>query len=158
MLRDRPVVRVVAQLAQQRTRRLFTVDGSVIDAADVNERLEQVTGAHITAKDFRTWRGTLAAFTYLEEIPHTAGDAESHVVAAADAAAEMLGNTRAVARAHYIHPHVLEAFVDGTFADRLKAGSTRPRPELTDSEARLFGFLQVALDSDLNAAAVGLAT
>jgi DNA topoisomerase-1 len=155
-LHDRPVARVIGRLAQHRSRRLFSMDRHQLDAADVNERLEQITGAHITAKDFRTWRGTLAAFSCLEASPNADSDPEPRLVAAADAAAEVLGNTRAVARAHYIHPHVLKAFADGTFEAKVRAGGRNRLPELTPSERRLFGFLHVALDSDIETAAVDL--
>jgi DNA topoisomerase-1 len=153
-LHDRSVARLVDRLAQHRSRRLFTIDGRQLDAAEVNERLEQITGAHITAKDFRTWRGTLAAFSYLEGLRKVGSDPEPHLVAAADATAEALGNTRAVARAHYIHPHVLEAFADGTFKDQVRAGGAHRQPELSLDERRLFGFLKIALESDPKTAAL----
>ena len=124
--------------------------------ADVNERLEQMTGAHITAKDFRTRRGTLAAFTCVEAWRDGGSDPEPRLVATADTTADVLGNTRAVARAHYIHPRVLDAFADGTLEDKVKAGGGHRMPDLGPSERRLFGFLNVALDSDMKTAAVDL--
>jgi DNA topoisomerase-1 len=155
-LHDRPVARVVGRLAQHRARRLFTIGRHQIDAADVNECLEQITGEHITAKDFRTWRGTLAAFAHLERVQNTAADPEPQLVAAADAAAEALDNTRAVARAHYIHPHVLEAFAAGTFVERVRAGGGRRHEGLTASERRLLTFLVAALESGVDTGALGL--
>jgi DNA topoisomerase I len=63
-LRDQRVASVVAQLREQRRRRLFTVDGKPIDAGEVNDLLlSELTGEHITAKDFRTWRRGRASRT-----------------------------------------------------------------------------------------------
>ena len=62
---DKGVARVVKHLKAQRTKRLFTVDGRRIRSGDVNELLLRLTGEHLTAKNFRTWGGTLAAFAYL---------------------------------------------------------------------------------------------
>jgi DNA topoisomerase-1 len=145
-LKDTRVTSVVRQLAHQRRRRLFTVDGSPITSAEVNDLLAQLTGNTMTAKDFRTWRGTRAAFTYLVEHPNE--DPDRAVVAAVDVAAEQLHNTRAVARDHYVHPHVLETFQKGTFAEYL--GESRPsrNPMLTPVERRLTGFLQVLLEAE----------
>ncbi len=155
-INDRQVARVITKLEQHRKRRLFTVDGHVIESGEVNELLAQLTGEHITAKDFRTWRGTLAAFSHLEQTLGHSDDLERDVLAAADAASAVLGNTRTVARAHYIHPHVLSAYTDGTFRDHLDA-STRHRQQLLDGRERdLLAFLKVALESDLDTAAIGV--
>jgi DNA topoisomerase-1 len=152
---DRPVARVITKLEQHRTRRLFTVDGHTIESGEVNELLHELTGEHITAKDFRTWRGTLVAFAYLEQSPP--GDPEPAVLAAADAAALVLGNTRTVARAHYIHPHVLRAYAEGTFTADLAASAHRRQQLLEGRERDLLAFLKVALESDLDASALGAA-
>ena len=64
---DAGAARVVAKLAEQRTRRLFTVDGSPVGSEVINARLADLTGAHLTAKDFRTWNGTKSAFRYLRQ-------------------------------------------------------------------------------------------
>jgi DNA topoisomerase-1 len=145
-LRDGRVASVVDTLAQQRRRRLFTVDGQQITAAEVNSLLAELTGGRMTAKDFRTWRGTRTAFTYLRDHPNE--DPERAVVAAVDAAAEDLRNTRAVARDHYVHPHVLETFASGTFFDHLERARRRREPLLTADERELAGFLQVLLAAE----------
>jgi DNA topoisomerase-1 len=157
-VRDRQVARVVTKLEQHRKRRLFTIDGRTIDSADVNDLLVHLTGEHITAKDFRTWRGTLAAFSYLERALDDDGghSPEQCILGAVDSAATVLGNTRSVARAHYVHPHVLAAFTDGTFREHLRASAARRQPLLEGTERHLLAFLKVALESDLDAAAVGL--
>lgn len=152
---DQPVARVITKLEQHRTRRLFTVGGHVIESGEVNELLRELTGEHITAKDFRTWRGTLAAFAFLEQTAE--GDPERAVIAAADAAALVLGNTRTVARAHYIHPHVLRAYAEGTFAADLAASGPRRQRLLDGRERELLAFLKVALESDLEATTLAAA-
>jgi DNA topoisomerase-1 len=153
---DRSVARVVAALANAHTRRLFTVDSALIDAADVNDLLAQISGEHITAKDFRTWRGTLAAFSRLEQSLDDDVEPERAVHEAIEAAADVLGNTAAVARAHYVHPQVLGAYADGTFRARLATSAWRRQRLLEGSERRLLAFLKVALESDLDAATLGV--
>jgi DNA topoisomerase I len=154
-LTDHGIARVIGALTQQRRRRLFTVDGSAIDSAEVNARLQELTGEHITAKDFRTWQATHLAFEYLEAYLGSDEDTEHTALAAVDLVAERLGNTRAVARAHYIHPHVLSAFVDGTFETQLRASARHRQRLLAGSERRLLAFLKVALVADLDATALG---
>ena len=154
---DRGVARVVTKLEQQRRRRLFTVAGSAVDAAEVNAMLETLTDAHVTAKDFRTWRATHAVFSHLEQhLDVEESDREAVALQAIDAAADLLGNTRAVARAHYVHPHVVSAFLDGSFSAHLCNGATPGHDLLDDSERRLLGFLEIAMESDLEAAALGI--
>jgi DNA topoisomerase-1 len=149
-LTDRRVATVVGRLAEQRRRRLFTVDRHPVDAAEVNEMLATVAGEHVTAKDFRTWRGTLTAFTVLASQDDTA-DHNAQVLSAVDATSAVLGNTRAVARAHYIHPRVLSSFLDGTFSDLLARSVPSRNPALTPEERPLLGFLRVLLDEEFGA-------
>lgn len=145
-LRDGRVASVVDQLMTQRRRRLFTVDGQPVTAPEVNALLADLTDAAMTAKDFRTWRGTRTAFVYLRD--HIGGDPEITTVAAVDAAAQDLRNTRAVARDHYVHPHLLETFAAGTFADHLEQARPSRRSLLTPDERQLTGFLQVLLAAE----------
>lgn len=150
-VQDRAVARVVEQLAARRGRRLFTVDGHALDADDVNALLSDVTGQHVTAKNFRTWRGTLTAFDYLrarlEPTPDKQRD-DATVLGAIDAAAESLGNTRTVAREHYVHPHVLTAYTDGTFADYLKRCRPGRSAGLAPDERLLAAFLLQLLEHE----------
>lgn len=146
--RDARVAGVVGRLATQRRRRLFTVDGRAVDAAEVNTLLAGIAGERVTAKDFRTWRGTLTAFDYLRR--HQDGEPQATVVAAVDAAAAQLHNTRAVARDHYVHPHVLSAFTDGSFANYLAAARPSRQTLLDGDERMLSGFLQVLLEAEFD--------
>ncbi|HET6877563.1 MAG TPA: DNA topoisomerase IB [Jatrophihabitans sp.] len=144
-VRDAGAARVVARLAEQRTRRLFTVDGSPIESDVINARLADLTGAHLTAKDFRTWIGTKTAFRHLRQ--HLGdGDAETHVLAAIDAASLALGNTRAVARAHYVHPDVVEGYLSGSLARFLAARRPRPANRLDADERLLLAYLGQILE------------
>ena len=81
----------------------------------MNEYLRDATGEDITAKDFRTWAGTVLAFDALRALPpaSTPIEAKSNVVAAVRTVAARLGNTPAVSRSSYIHPGVVEAYMDG---------------------------------------------
>ena len=85
-----------------------------IDSADVNDYLRQLTGQDFTAKDVRTWAGTVLAACALRECgPWTSQtEAKKHIVQAIDAVAKRLGNTRAVCRTCYVHPTVLDAYLD----------------------------------------------
>jgi DNA topoisomerase-1 len=86
-----------------------------VSSDDVNSYLREVAGEEFTAKDFRTWAGTVLAAHALADIgvAGTARDARSKVVRAVTRVAERLGNTPAICRKSYIHPHVLEAFAEG---------------------------------------------
>ena len=150
-VRDAGAARVVAKLAEQRSRRLFTVDGSPIDSDVINARLAELTGAHLTAKDFRTWIGTKTAFRHLRGHLGAGGggltgDAETHVLAAIDAASLALGNTRAVARAHYVHPDVVEGYLSGSLAEFLGARRARPANRLDADERLLLAYLGQTLE------------
>jgi DNA topoisomerase I len=142
---DARVAGVVEQLLTQRRRRLFTVGTDPISAPEVNAALGGLTGGIVTAKDFRTWRGTMAAFCYLRR--HPDADPELAVVQAVDAAAAELHNTRAVARDHYVHRHLLSAFADGTMATMLHGLRRRRLPLLNADEQLLLALLEQMLDS-----------
>jgi DNA topoisomerase-1 len=85
-----------------------------IDSADVNAYLRAITGQDFTAKDVRTWAGTVLAACALWEqgACESQTQAKNNIVQAIDAVARRLGNTRAVCRKCYIHPVVLEAYLD----------------------------------------------
>jgi len=121
----------------------IAVDGQAVDAAEVNALLAELTGEHVTAKDFRTWSGTLAAFCYLREQVDSGRAPERVTVSAIDQAAEVLGNTRTVARAHYVHPHMLEAFTNKRFDEYLDACTTHRSDFMDGDECALLAFLHV---------------
>ena len=98
-----------------------------IDAADVNDYLRAAAGDTYTAKDFRTWSGTVLAATALDHCGASASttEAKRNVVRAIQAVAGMLGNTAAVCRKCYVHPSVIEAYAAGTLARAMRARSGR---------------------------------
>lgn len=83
-----------------------------IDSGMVNAYLKDITGEDFTAKDFRTWAGTVHAFTALRDIGicDTQTQLKKNVVAALDMVASHLGNTRSVCKKYYVHPSILELY------------------------------------------------
>ena len=92
-----------------------------IKSDDVNAYLQQITGQEFTAKDFRTWAGTVLAARALQEFEQVDSQArrKKNVVKAVEAVAEKLGNTKAVCRKCYIHPHIIDSYMDGTLIKQL---------------------------------------
>ena len=118
-LRDRRLARAIKQVHDLPGQRLFQwvdADGArhPIGSADVNAYLEAATGKHFTAKDFRTWAGTLAAAKALAIQPAPASQTEAKRATnlCIKATAGLLGNTPAVCRKAYVHPEVLRAFAE----------------------------------------------
>jgi DNA topoisomerase-1 len=118
-----------------------------VGSADVNEYLQSISGDNFTAKDFRTWAGTVLAATALS----TCGcecevQARKSIVAAAKQVARRLGNTPAICRKSYIYPEVLVAYV-GRDLEKLAAQQPdavfrREHAELSDEECSVLAFLQ----------------
>jgi len=120
-LADKRLARIVRQCQDLPGQRLFQYraeDGSIqsIDSEDVNDYIRHVAGEEFSAKDFRTWAGTLLTARALSAMAPAASDAErkSNVVAAIADVAARLGNTPSVCRNCYIHPVVLDAYAAGT--------------------------------------------
>jgi DNA topoisomerase-1 len=117
-----------------------------IDAADVNEYLREIAQDSFTAKDFRTWAGTVLAARELlaSGAGETEAESKRRVVAAVKAVAERLGNTPAVCRAHYIHPGVISRYLEGSLHERMSAGgsSTDSTGGLSPEESALLSFLR----------------
>jgi DNA topoisomerase-1 len=113
-------------------------------STDINNYLREITGAPFSAKDFRTWAGTLAAAEALDALalPDTKTAINRTIVKAIDQVAEALGNTRAVCRSSYIHPAVLDAYRQGVTLSSVPAAAA-PRG-LLDAEARLVTMLKRA--------------
>ena len=125
-LRDRRLARIVKQLRDLPGQELFQYvddDGrrQSLDSADVNAYLHEITGQDFTAKDFRTWAGTvLCAMTLREfDVCSSETEAKKNVVAAVKRVSERLGNTPAVCRKSYIHPAILEGYLDGSMLHTL---------------------------------------
>ncbi|MBA3303448.1 MAG: DNA topoisomerase IB [Acidimicrobiia bacterium] len=120
VLQDRQLARIVKACQDLPGEDLFQFlddTGQVADVTSthVNEYLRALTGATFTAKDIRTWGGTVTAAAHLVELgpADTEAATKKNVLAAIDAAAEKLGNTRSVARSSYVHPRITDAYEDG---------------------------------------------
>ena len=145
-VRDAGAARVVETLLAQRSKRVFTVDGEPIESDDINARLASLTGAHLTAKDFRTWLGTATVFRHLRRYLPAGDDADQHVLAAIDAAALTLNNTRSVARSHYVHPDVVDGYTSGELAEFLAGRRMRATRWLDVDERLLLAYLSHCLE------------
>lgn len=126
-----------------------------VDASDVNEYLRQITNEDFTAKDFRTWAGTVLAAMALRAIESFDSEAQAkkNIVQAIEEVAQRLGNTPSVCRKCYVHPAVLDAYLDGAMLEALKQrteqeiadGLTGLKPE----EAAVLAFLQQRLTQEM---------
>ena len=120
-----------------------------VTSSDVNSYLQEITGEEFTAKDFRTWAGTLLTIEALGR--HSKRESRTSVpkltVKAVKHVAEQLGNTQAVCRKSYIHPAVLEAFADGTLP-HIAARGRRSQTGLSTAERKLLQFLKRSRKSE----------
>jgi DNA topoisomerase-1 len=122
-----------------------------VDSADVNEYLREIAGEEVTAKDFRTWAGTHLAAEALREIEQfdTEAKRKKAVVQAVEKVAKHLGNTPAVCRRCYIHPAVLDGYLDGTLLRALSDQAGEYLRENLDGmspeEAAVTAFLRLRL-------------
>ncbi|SHG53942.1 DNA topoisomerase-1 [Jatrophihabitans endophyticus] len=144
---DAGVARVLTALLERRGRRLFTVDGQTVGSDEVNARLAELSGTRLTAKDFRTWNGTLTAFRHLRDRVPAGDEADQHVLAAIDAASLKLGNTRSVCRAHYVHPDVVSGYTSGELERFLHGRKERGGNWLDADERLMTSFLSSELDA-----------
>ena len=94
-----------------------------VKSEDVNEYLKQISGKTFTAKDFRTWAGTVLAAAALQdqEEVHSQAKRKKNIVRAVEAVAKRLGNTRAVCRKCYIHPAVIDSYMAGKSIEGLQS-------------------------------------
>jgi DNA topoisomerase-1 len=122
-----------------------------VDSADVNDYLREITGEDITAKDFRTWAATHLAAQALREFEEFDSDAKRKkaIVDAVKKVATHLGNTPAICRRSYIHPAVLDGYMDGTLlqslADQAGAYLEENIHGMTPEEAAVTAFLRLRL-------------
>jgi DNA topoisomerase I len=127
-----------------------------VDSSDVNDYLREITNQDFTAKDFRTWAGTVLACTMLQEFERfeSQTQAKKNVVQAIKGVATRLGNTPATCRKCYVHPAVLDSYLSGamvkTVRQRVETENTAAPHALRQEEAGLLRFLQhrLALAAD----------
>jgi len=135
-LSDRRLARIVSRCQALPGEELFQyVDGAgeqqTLGSGDVNEYLKSITGQEFTAKDFRTWNGTILAVAALRELGPAASEREARaaIIKAIDRVAQQLNNTRAVCRKYYVHPTVFETYAAGTMIEALANGETSAATE-----------------------------
>ena len=127
-----------------------------IDSADVNEYLREITAPHaeaehFTAKDFRTWAGTVLACMMLQQLDpcDTGTQAKKNIVSTVAAVAQRLGNTPSVCRKCYIHPAVIEHYLHGSMSNGALATAielTQENPHaLRQEELNLLHLLDLQL-------------
>jgi len=155
-VRDRRMARIVRRLQDLPGQELFQYvdDGGErrsIGSADVNAYLQEIAGADFTAKDFRTWAGTVLAALALAEVRGfaTPREAKRNILRAIERVAARLGNTPTICRRCYVHPEVLHAYLDGVTIRALKARTERAMGEglhaLDAEEGVVLGLLQQRL-------------
>jgi len=153
-LHNRMLARVVQRCRDLPGYELFQYvdeDGTrqVVDSSDVNEYLREITGADFTAKDFRTWFGTVLAAKALAECGahETDTEAKRKLAQAIEAVAGVLGNTRSVCRKCYVHPAVIDAYLDKSLVATLaqRADAAVEDGDLSGDEMAVLRFLRKRL-------------
>jgi DNA topoisomerase I len=119
-----------------------------ISSGDVNAYLRGIAGEEFSAKDYRTWAGTVLAAIFLRELARSSSNTApgKNVVQAIERVAGRLGNTPAICRKCYIHPAVLDAYLNGETIE-VRASGARMAPsrnpsKLSADESALLAFLR----------------
>jgi DNA topoisomerase-1 len=121
----------------------------------VNDYLREITGKEITAKDFRTWAGTVLAAVALQELGEidSAAAAKRNLRAAIENVAARLGNTVTICRKCYVHPQILDGYLAGDLLVNLKqavdAELSEKLPGLRPEEAVVLALLDGRLKADI---------
>ena len=165
-MQDRRVAKVVRSIQELPGQHLFQYidddgDRRRIDSADVNDYLREIAGgADITAKDFRTWAGTVLAAMALSEFEAVDSQAlmKKNVKAAIESVAKRLGNTVTICRKCYVHPQVITSYLDGSLLEDVKheveAELCEDADRLKPEEAALLGLLSRRIGRDMKAGKV----
>jgi DNA topoisomerase I len=147
------IVRKCQELPGQQLFEYVSEEGEYVPVGseDVNEYLQSVSNQPFTAKDFRTWAGTVLASLALSEMQQVDNKAaaKKNVLTAVEAVAKMLGNTPAICRKCYVHPAVITRYLDGTLAASLKGKAdsaiSKHLHQLKPEEAAVLGLLSKEL-------------
>lgn len=126
-----------------------------VKSEHVNEYLREITGEDFTAKDFRTWAGTVLAAMALRELEKfdSQTQAKKNVLRAIEAVAERLGNTPAICRKSYVHPMLLDAYMEGALLQTVRQRAQEQWTEigkLRPEEAAVLALLQKRLAQSRN--------
>jgi DNA topoisomerase I len=162
-IKDRRVAKIIRacqDLPGQELLQYRDEGGTIEDvtSSDVNDYLREITGRDITAKDFRTWAGTVLAAMALKDLESLGGGkkANKRLRAAIEVVAARLGNTPAICRKCYVHPEVLNAFLAGTLMRELITRSKTPsrdkRRDYAPEEVAVLAMLRSRLKAARNAA------
>jgi DNA topoisomerase-1 len=153
---DRRLARIVRRCQDLPGQELFQYiddDGArqTIDSADVNAYLKEISGEEFTAKDFRTWAGTVLAALALQEFEtfDSKTQAKRNILRAIESVAGQLGNTPAICRKSYVHPAVIDSYLDGLVLSSLRKRTEQriieSLPGLRPEEAAVLALLQQRL-------------
>jgi len=153
---DRRLANIIRKLQDLPGQDIFQYEDEVgevrnVDSQDVNDYLQEITGEEFTAKDFRTWAGTvLTAMALNAQGPvENQAQAKKNIKDAITAVAKILGNTPTVCRKSYVHPVVLESYLDGDMIEGLRQKTEEALAEnledLRAEEAAVMSFLQAKL-------------
>jgi DNA topoisomerase I len=159
-VRDRRIAKIIKacqDLPGQELLQYVDEDGELQDvtSGDVNAYLKEITGRNITAKDFRTWAGTVLAAMALKELKafDSAAQAKRQLRGAIERVAARLGNTPTICRKCYVHPDVLDAYLNGKLALEIKAEvENELRADLAGlqpEEAAVLAFLRSRLEREV---------
>jgi DNA topoisomerase-1 len=157
---DRRVARIVKACQDLPGQQLFQyldADGNRqgVTSTDVNDYLREITGKEITAKDFRTWAGTVLAAVALQELGEidSAAGAKRNLRAAIESVAARLGNTVTICRKCYVHPQILNGYLAGDLLVNIKkavdAELSEKLPGLKPEEAVVLALLDGRLKTDI---------
>jgi DNA topoisomerase-1 len=157
---DRRVAKIVKACQDLPGQQLFQyldADGNRqgVTSSDVNDYLREITGKEITAKDFRTWAGTVLAAVALQELGEidSAAAAKRNLRAAIENVAARLGNTVTICRKCYVHPQILDGYLAGDLLVNLKkavdAELSEKLPGLRPEEAVVLALLDGRLKADI---------
>jgi DNA topoisomerase-1 len=154
------IVRGAQELPGQTLFQYTDENGAVqrISSEDVNRYLRETGGEEFSAKDFRTWAATVLAAQALKafERAESKAQAKKNVLHAIEHVAERLGNTPAICRKSYIHPLVLNGYLDGLTVTVMKTRAEKmPRDSLTPIESAVLAFLQRQLTAAQSARCSG---
>jgi DNA topoisomerase I len=150
-----PIVHACQELPGQELFAYTNAKGKAVDinSADVNGYIHEITGEAFTAKDFRTWNATVLAAKALREVAtfDSESQGKKNVLRAVEEVAKRLGNTRSVCRKCYIHPAVIDAYMDGSLLKTLEQRAKQEMQNLKNlkpEEAAILAFLQERLRRD----------
>ncbi len=149
--RNKKLARIVKQCRDIPGKELFQYLGSdgkfhAIDSGKVNDYIKRITGSTFTAKDFRTWAGSVNAIQYFmkKEYPSSEREKKDTIQSAIDHVSKVLGNTKNVCRKYYIHPRIIELYESGNLVEYfkgVKVKSTGLHAELNMEEKVLLKVL-----------------